>query len=424
MTFKFADLFAGIGGFHSGLERFGGECVFVSEINSDAYKTYEQNWNLKSRGTSWTYIADVREAADNPSKLVDDHDVLVAGFPCQPFSKSGQQRGVDDDRGTLFHDIVRILEVKKPKLVLLENVRNLIGPKHLSDYELMLEMLRDAGYAVSNTPTIISPHEIPESLGGTPQHRQRLFIGGVYVGKRQAKRLRDMPPLLMRQPFGSEISKQWSVKKFLVGKHHSISHTSTDTSMSLNQEVAIMAWQDFLDEFRSRHPGEKLPGVPLWSDFWTLGEKIPKAAPEWKLGFIATNQNFYDENRRWIDRWYKKHQIDNLIPSFRKFEWQAQDAKKISHCLIQFRPSGIRIKKPNYVPTFVAMSQTPYLGWKNRALKPEEATLLQGFPTNFNFGEQNSAATMKQIGNAVHPGVVSVVFDALCKQANEIGVVL
>ena len=424
MTFTYADLFAGIGGFHSGLDKFGGKCVFVSEINADAYRTYENNWNHKRKVATWSYVADVREAADNPRFLVSDHDVLVAGFPCQPFSKSGHQRGVEDERGTLFHDIVRILETKKPKLVLLENVRNLIGPKHISDYRLMLEMLRDVGYAVSDTPTVISPHEVPESLGGTPQHRQRLFIGGIYVGRKSAKSLREIPPILTRQPFGTEVAKQWSVKRFLGDKNHSISHVSTDTRMSVNQELAVAAWQNFLDEFRTKNPGEKLPGLPLWSDFWTLAAKIPKEVPQWKLDFITSNQNFYIKNQRWIDRWYKNNKIEEFIPSFRKFEWQAQDARKISDCLIQFRPSGIRIKKPDYVPTFVAMSQTPYLGWKRRALNPEEATLLQGFPDNFDFGDQNSSSTMKQIGNAVHPGVVSVVFDALRRQANELGVVV
>lgn len=423
MTFRFADLFAGIGGFHSGLEQNGGQCVFVSEIDKSAYETYKLNWN-KEITEPWSFSSDVREAADNPQKLVPDHEVLVAGFPCQPFSKSGHQRGVNDERGTLFHDIIRILEIKKPKIVLLENVRNLIGPKHLSDYKMMLEMLRDIGYAVSEAPTILSPHEIPESKGGTPQHRQRLFIGGIYVGVKKAKELRDLPAILGRQPFGESISKQWNVKSFLENREHKITHVSTDKRLTPNQELAIEAWQDFFDKFREQNQSGRLPGVPLWSDFWKPNVRIPAGTPQWKKDFISTNRKFYFENQKWIDRWRKQFQIDNLIPSFRKFEWQARDAKKIRQCLIQFRPSGIRVKKPDYVPTFVAMSQTPYLGWKKRALLPEESALLQGFPSHFNFGEQNLSATMKQIGNAVQPGVVSVVFSALRSQAKDLGVII
>ncbi len=424
MTFRFADLFAGIGGFHSGLERQGGRCVFVSEIDSAAYKTYEHNWRANKKSTGWSYVPDVRDAACDPKKLVPDHDVLVAGFPCQPFSKSGHQKGVKDERGTLFHDIVRILEIKKPKIVLLENVRNLIGPKHINDYKRMIEMLRTAGYAVSDTPTVISPHEIPESKGGTPQHRQRLFIGGIYVGQAKAKLFKDLPPILERQPFGSEVKGKWSVKEFLNNKEHSISHESTNTKLSSNQLNAINAWQEFLDEFRRRNTEAKLPGVPLWSDYWKPNSRIPADSPKWKQDFIHKNKKFYLENQSWIDRWMKKNKVSEFIPSFRKFEWQAQDQKIIKSCLIQFRPSGIRVKKPDYVPTFVAMTQTPYLGWKQRALKPEEAALLQGFPDDFDFGKQNSSTTMKQIGNAVQPGVVSVVFEALRKQAKDFKVII
>ncbi len=423
MGFEFADLFAGIGGFHASLKNFGGRCVLVSEIDTAAFEVYRRNW-LKGQHSKTNSVPDVRDVASSAGRLIPDHDVLVAGFPCQPFSKSGYQLGVNDSRGTLFHDIARILEAKKPKLILLENVRNLVGPRHIDDYFLMLEMLREIGYAVSDTPTILSPHEIPEEFGGTPQHRQRLFIGGIYVGKRQSKMLWDLEPLLPRHPFGKEVTSEWDLKQFLSNNEASSINSSIALEFNRNQKLALRAWQVFMDEFRRFGSRDRLPGTPLWSDYWLHNARAPKDSPQWKKDFVATNRAFYRENAHWIDPWYEKFEVQGFIPSFRKFEWQAGDIGEISKCLIQFRPSGIRVKLPNYVPTFVAMTQTPYLGWQKRAITPSEASVLQGFPPDFDFGDQKLSQTMKQIGNAVHPGVVTIVFEALKARSETLDVII
>lgn len=118
--FDFVDLFAGVGGFHAALASLGGRGVQAAEIDPNAARVYHENWRLQPD-------QDVRALADDPESLVEDHAVLTGGFPCQPFSKSGRQLGMSEERGTLFHDIVRILEVKKPPLVMLENVRNIAG---------------------------------------------------------------------------------------------------------------------------------------------------------------------------------------------------------------------------------------------------------------------------------------------------------
>ena len=132
------------------------------------------------------------------------------------------------------------------------------------------------------------------------------------------------------------------------------------------------------------------------------------------------NIDIYENNQSWINKWRNKHELNSHIPSNRKFEWQGRDQKDIFKCLIQFRPSGIRVKEPTYVPAFVALTQTPILGWEKRPLNIIEAKLLQGFPDTFSFGEQNDAASFKQIGNAVHVGVASLVFRALVKRAIKI----
>ncbi|MDQ3664154.1 MAG: DNA (cytosine-5-)-methyltransferase, partial [Actinomycetota bacterium] len=141
MPFTFADLFAGIGGFHGALGALGGECWFASEIDPLAKQVYEANWRTAAEGD----LVPLTEAAMS----VPPHDVLAAGFPCQPFSKSGFQRGMNETRGTLFWNICRILQERKPAVILLENVRNLAGPRHEHEWEVIVGALRDLGYRVS-----------------------------------------------------------------------------------------------------------------------------------------------------------------------------------------------------------------------------------------------------------------------------------
>ncbi|MBY7703607.1 DNA (cytosine-5-)-methyltransferase [Vibrio harveyi] len=124
---RFVDLFAGIGGFHKALEivskknDYDIECVFVSEIDKEAIKTYTSNFSFDK-----DKIVNIRDIDDNASQ-VPEHDFLFAGFPCQTFSNAGKKEGfIDEVRGTLFFDIVKILKFKKPKYILLENVKHLV----------------------------------------------------------------------------------------------------------------------------------------------------------------------------------------------------------------------------------------------------------------------------------------------------------
>src|SRR6476659_10828443 len=191
-AFTFVDLFAGVGGFHAALSAFGGECVYAVEKDPEAASVYQRNWRMPALGD----IVDDTEGR----MLVPAHDVLAAGFPCQPFSKSGYQRGMDEARGTLFWNIARILEERTPPVVLLENVRNLTGPRHRHEWDVIIQTLREVGYRVSSTPSVFSPHFLPPSLGGTPQVRDRVFILGTYVGRERALSETDAPPTVVRGP--------------------------------------------------------------------------------------------------------------------------------------------------------------------------------------------------------------------------------
>lgn len=163
MSFSFIDLFAGIGGFHMALSSVGGECVFASEFDKFAAKTYEYNHKLKPFGD----IKDVNITS------IPDFDVLCAGFPCQPFSKAGKKQGLSDARGTLFFNIAQIISEKQPKAFILENVRGLLTHDDSKTFNIIHDILDNKlGYKVFYKV-------IKASDFGLPQLRPRLFIVGI-----------------------------------------------------------------------------------------------------------------------------------------------------------------------------------------------------------------------------------------------------
>lgn len=157
--FKFIDLFAGIGGFHYALESYGAECVYASEWDEYAKDTYEKNFGIRPDG-------DITKVLE---KDIPQHDILCGGFPCQAFSISGKQKGFEDTRGTLFFDIVRIIRHHKPKVVFLENVKNLITHDSGKTFNVILNTLSELGY---NTYYKV----LNTSDFGLPQNRERVYI--------------------------------------------------------------------------------------------------------------------------------------------------------------------------------------------------------------------------------------------------------
>lgn len=161
---KIVDLFAGIGGIRLGVEQaFGSvDCVFTSEIDKYAVTTYKANFKDSH------IFGDIKQVNEND---VPDHDVLLAGFPCQPFSQAGLKKGFTDTRGTLFFDIERILLAKQPKAFLLENVKQLKGHDKGRTFQTIIDHLNKAGYKVF--------YEILKAKDfGVPQNRERIYIVG------------------------------------------------------------------------------------------------------------------------------------------------------------------------------------------------------------------------------------------------------
>lgn len=156
---EFIDLFAGIGGIRTGFERAGMKCVYTSEKDAHAQKIYALNYGETPDGD----ITSVDE------KLIPDHNVILAGFPCQPFSSAGHKMGFDDTRGTLFFDILRIAKEKQPEVLLLENVKNLAHHDSGKTLKVIIASLEDLGYNV--VYRILNSKDF-----GVPQSRERMII--------------------------------------------------------------------------------------------------------------------------------------------------------------------------------------------------------------------------------------------------------
>jgi DNA (cytosine-5)-methyltransferase 1 len=414
--FTFIDLFAGIGGFHAALSAMGGECVYASEIDTAAAKIYAQNWGLTPAG-------DITLDANDDVMNVPPHDVLVGGFPCQPFSKSGKQLGMDEARGTLFWNIAKIIEKRKPTLVLLENVQNIAGPRHIHEWEVIIKTLRELGYRVSEKPMVVSPHLIRQEFGGRPQVRNRVFIAATRIPRKGSNQVSDVEiPDLAK--FTSDWNPlDWNLEKDLPLQKISKSSDKSAVALVETELEWIEAWNDFVVTMRAALGKAPLPGFPIWADDWieTNKLKIPKDTPAWKRNFLVKNAEFYSEHKKLLDQWLKRwNNLEHFPPSRRKLEWQAQDTESLWETIMHFRPSGIRAKKATYVPAMVAITQTSIIGKHKRRLSPREGARLQGLPDWFTFEGQADSVTFKQLGNGVNVGAVYNVIKAQVERDSDL----
>jgi DNA (cytosine-5)-methyltransferase 1 len=344
------------------------------------------------------------------------HDVLVGGFPCQPFSKSGKQLGMEEARGTLFWNIARIIEVHKPKIVLLENVRNIAGPRHAHEWEVIIRTLRELGYRVSSQPLVVSPHRIAPEFGGRPQFRERVLIAATLCEKSTSSIAIEPETLDLSKFYDNWDPQDWRLKAHLPIERNMSKKEKAGLQLTENELRWLEAWNEFILILKKKIGENITHGFPLWVDDWVHIDDlvIPRNTPDWKKNFLTKNSEFYTTHQKELDRWLKKwNNLEGFPPSRRKFEWQAQDAKDLWNTVLHFRPSGIRAKKPTYVPALVAMTQTSVLASHKRRLSVREAARLQGFPDWFDFVDQPDSVSYKQLGNAVNVGVIFNVLKAL-----------
>lgn len=381
--FKFIDLFCGIGGFHQAMESLGGECVYACDIDADCRKTYEANYGLKP---------DVDVTKIDPAKL-PSFDVLCGGFPCQAFSKAGNRLGfADETKGTLFFDVERIMAYCQPKYALLENVRNLASHDGGNTWKTIHEHLTNIGYNVLEEPVIFSPHYL-----GIPQHRERVFI------------------MCVRKDIGTLPIFQFNAKgKLPKCTIQDILQDDTEINdlhkyrLSEDKIQLVDLWNEFIQKIKC----EKLPGFPVWSEYLHSPEynEDTTGYPAWKINFINKNNQLYLDNRDFIDEWLNRAKQNPLFFGAKaKLEWQAGQCKQpnIWDHILQFRPSGIRVKSGTYFPALVAITQTSIVGCRKRELTLRECARLQSFPDTFQ-PDIVDAQAYKQFGNAVNVEVVKL----------------
>ena len=378
-SFKFIDLFCGIGGFHSALRQLDGKCVFACDIDSKCRDIYALNYGMMPYG-------DITQIDFN---TIPPHDILTGGFPCQSFSSAGNKRGMTDPRGNLFNYIIQILTVCRPKIAILENVKHIKSISGGTVYRYIYDLLNKSGYNVFDVE--LSPDNI-----GVPQNRPRI----IFIVIRSD---------IWTQQIEDDIKHELDLN-IIKYKSRTINVLETlpvdiKYKISLELKNAFIMW----DELLSITQDLISPIIPA---YFKLTPSITNT--DNKNSYILKNNKFYNRNKQVLDIWCEKHQVQ-LSLRYNKLEWttgQLNANDSIFNYYIQLRPSGVRVKSTHRFPALVAMVQIPILGKEQRYLTPRECANLQSFPQTMNFGSQSDGVTYKQLGNSVNVDVIKIVAES------------
>jgi len=432
---KYIDLYAGLGGFHQALDKLGHECVWACEYNFNLRNLYQKNFPNTPVVEGDIFNVDI--------SMIPDHDVICAGFPCQPFSRAGKMLGFDDlSKGNHFFQILKIIDSKvgnkKPQFIILENVETLLRHDSNRTFKIIKHELESRNYEIQYD--ILSPHEF-----NIPHHRRRLFIvaGLVHKGGLNGFKFPS-----------KKIDKNLSINKILNDQITPFEGENVYLSKEL-QDV-INFWKGFIELFSDENP---LPGFPIWSHEWgatypfdditpshmpleqlkmykgMFGKRIagktrdevlnliPRYShtgqlkfPAWKIKFIAKNREFYSKNRELIDTYLEKNpEFKQFDFSYQKLEWSCQKAKHtMDDKIIQFRPSGVRVKLSNWSPALTTVkTQNIYLPKLQRKLSIQELAKLQSMelsslPDIYD-GKFVPNGGYRAFGNAVNVEVVRLI---------------
>jgi len=372
---------------------------------------------------------DIRKIVKENIEIIPEHEILCAGFPCQPFSKAGKQMGRQDKaRGTLFREIAKIIEFRRPKYFILENVPFIKKHDNEATWNYMANHFRRLKYKVDHG--IYSPQDF-----GIPQHRKRIFIVGSLDG-------------LNHFSF-SEVDKH---KTSLIDIYQFIEENPTTAKrLPPKNKLCLELWQKFISAIPEKI---NLPGFPIWSmEFGATYpyDKIPpyrmtknelgmykgnfgislqgltkkrqmallpsyarvkRKFPEWKIRYIEQNRKFYDTYKDLI-----KDVVEEIakLPSqsWQKLEWNVGGSERvIEKYILQFRASGIRIKKVDFFPSLVCTNtQIPIIGWQHRYISRTEGMKLQALEGIIL--PENDNAAFKALGNAVNSKIVRIIAENL-----------
>jgi DNA (cytosine-5)-methyltransferase 1 len=379
---KYIDLFCGIGGFHQALSSLGCHCNIACDIDKNCRENYMLNYNIEP-------VEDVKKI--NPDEL-QDLDIICGGFPCQSFSNAGKKKSFNDDRGLLFDEIIRIAKVKKPRFMFLENVKHILkvdSGNVIKYIENKLEM-NDYKLQLFN----MSPHNY-----GIPQQRERIYF--VCVRKDIYNGIDIKLPEIENNVI--------ELDKFMLKKE------DVDPKYNIEGDVlkCLEAWDEMIKIFEI---GEKISPVIMINEHYNnhTEEEFNNYAI-WRKQYITANKPLIAKYKPQWDKWYEKHkEILQKREIYGKLEWQVGKVKpndSIFNYFIQIRQSGIRVKKPHYFPTLVAINQCPIYGKQKRYITPRECARLQSFPEDFKIDPVDNHA-YKMFGNSVNCDNVKTVIKA------------
>lgn len=459
---RIIDLFAGLGGFHHSFDKLGQElgfdvhCEFVSELKDDLRELYKTNYHIEEEKLNSDIT--LLNSREEILKHVPEHDILCGGFPCQPFSKAGKQEGFadSDGRGELFNYIADIIRVRRPKFIFLENVANLETHDEGNTWRVIHDKLdHELNYDIRKT--VISPHEY-----GFPQYRKRIYIVGVDRERGNldnfqwpalpVKATCDITAIMEEQPTHPQPIKEvqqhyidvWQQFLRLCVEHEAKLPAAPIWAMEFGADY------DFEDLVPAKQPLSQLQGkrgklgdivrgntvaecltqLPNYAQpSKKKGKENEKQFPDWKIKFIKENRKFYEANRDWLDPW--KEQIRDWENSFMKFEWNCDEdgVMNIADKILQFRPSGLRVKRPTYSPALTFMSsQVPIFPGviyhdeegneiHGRYMTMVEAARVQGMG-ELNFDGLKKARIYEALGNAVDVEIVKLIAKNLIKCVN------
>ncbi len=449
---KFIDLFCGIGGFHQALSKYNAKCVLACDIDKHCRTVYANNYGITPK-------EDVTKLDPN---TMSDFDILCGGFPCQAFSNAGKKNTFSDSRGLLFDEIIRIVKVKKPKFIFLENVKHIMKVGNGKVIEYIKNQLDSSNYNVQIFN--MSPHNY-----GIPQQRERIY----FVCVRKDIYKTDIELCIPK-------TNSIEFKDFLDKKE------DIDNSYFLKGDIldALNAWDNIIKQIK---PGDKISPTIMINEaiiYKDISEKklvelcnkskeieiinkkikilesvIKKLSKKkvkeddksskdlnklnkekekfiksnfdnltdlelqfinfasWRKEYIIKNKFIYNKYKKEWNNWHEKYKsILTKREIFGKLEWQVGEIKEndsIFNYFIQIRQSGIRVRKANYFPTLVAISQIPIYGKEKRYITPKECLRLQSFPDNFKLLEDKHS--YKQLGNCVNVNNVNNVIKSTLK---------
>ncbi|MFP5273611.1 DNA cytosine methyltransferase [Coleofasciculus sp.] len=426
--FTFVDLFSGIGGFRIALEELGGKCLGYSEIDKEAVKTYKKNF-ISYLNSEEVNLGDIVKLGKLPFSV----DIVVGGVPCQPWSIAGKIKGLDDPRGKLWFDVIRVVAQNQPKGFIFENVKGLTDPRHRQSFELIISKLKSLGYNVK--ASVINSYDF-----GVPQDRERVFIVGVRDDLDNSESFQFPEPLHVKPKLyefiegieASEVRKKKFSPDILFGGKIPASRGRFQKNDELNDffiftdirdgHTTIHSWdlvrttqreklicQTILKNRRKKKYGLK-DGNPL--SFEVLDQLIPNLTAA-ELDKLITKKIL-----RYID--HKGYEFFNS-----KISSGINGISKIflpnSDVIGTLTATGTR----DFVATVPLDSQEPqdykntfireiYRKGKYKPLSAKDYARLQGFPDWFTIADKESTAK-KQFGNAVSVPVVYHIAKALVK---------